>query len=350
MVTLRGDPVYAVTKTYGLKSYLLSATALEELAYAKNLSDLVDILRPSLYGPFLAQLLKPFTAAEIEKALWKSLVDHHYRLIQTSVKPKFLEQLFMRYVYFNVKTVLKSKALGKSPDEIIKNVDLYPEELLGIRDITLKALNAKDPSEFLTEYLETELAETIRTAVKVWTERKDFSASDAIIDKAYLEGLYKAFKKVGRSERKFLTPFMIYELDVKALATALRARFWKLTSSQVRNLLPAETVTLDPEFLTSLAEIEDVKKGLEKLPENELFAKVRSEQNLSAMLSMLEENAKKMKLRWAYESFYKTPFRQALVVSYLVLKENEVRNLATIAKYIEEGIKDISFIKSSLSL
>ncbi|MDW8084031.1 MAG: V-type ATPase subunit [Candidatus Caldarchaeum sp.] len=349
-MTIRGDPVYAVTKAYGLRSYLLSPSALEELAYVKNLGDFVDILRPTNYGPFLSQLQKPYTSAGVERALWKSLVDTHFRLIETSLNPGLLQQLFMRYIHFNIKTVLKSKAMGKSSEEILKNIDLYPETLLGIRDQTLKALNAKELSEFLAEYLETPLAATVKTALDIWNERRDFSAIDAMIDKTYLEGLYTAFKKTARAERKLLQFFMFIEIDVKALTTALRAKFWGVTPNQVRNFLPSAMVTLETDFLSGLVEAEDVRKALEKLPENEVFARIRNETNFSKILFNLEESAKRYKLRWASQSFYKTPFRQTVLVAYLVLKENEVRNLATIAKYIEEGVSDVSVIRGSLTL
>ncbi|MCS7133560.1 MAG: V-type ATPase subunit [Candidatus Caldarchaeum sp.] len=350
MVSLRGDPVYAVAKAYGLRSFLLTPAALEELSYAKNLNDFVEILRPTHYGVFLSQLHKPYSSAEVEKALWKGLVEHHFKLIETTHRPEFLRQLFMRHVHFNIKSVLKAKAMGKSADEILKHIDLFPETLLGVRDKTLKALNAKDLTEFLGEYLETPLSETLKTAVDVWNEKRDFSAVDAVIDKQYLENLFKVFRKTPRNERKFLQPFMFFELDVKAVATALRARFWGLIPSQAKNFLPSKTVSIDVDLLSSIVEAEELGKALEHLPENEIFDKIKGERSITNILSALEELTKNQKIRWAYKSFYRTPFRQTVLVAYLVLKETETKNLATIAKYIEEGVTDISMIRSSLSV
>ncbi|MCS7110017.1 MAG: V-type ATPase subunit [Candidatus Caldarchaeum sp.] len=350
MVSLKSDPVYAVTKAYGFKSFLLAPTALEELSYAKNLNDFVEILRPTHYGVFLSQLQRPYSSAEVEKALWKGLVEHHFKLIETTLRPELLRQLFMRYVHFNVKSVLKSKALGKPPDEILKHIDLFPETLLGVRDQTLKALNTKDLTEFLGEYVETPLSETLKTAVDVLNEKRDFSAVDAVIDKQYHENLFKVFRKISRGERKLLEPFMFLELDVKAVATALRARFWGLLPSQVKNFLPSQTVSLDVKLLSSIVEAEEIGKALEQLPENGIFDKIKGERNITTVLSALEESAKRQKISWAYKSFYRTPFRQTVLVAYLVLKETETKNLATIAKYIEEGVTDISMIRSSLSV
>lgn len=72
MVTIRGDPVYAVTKAYGLRSYLLSPSALEELAYVKNLGDFVDILRPTNYGPFLPNSRNPTLQRELREHCGKA--------------------------------------------------------------------------------------------------------------------------------------------------------------------------------------------------------------------------------------------------------------------------------------
>lgn len=348
MVTLRGDPVYAVTKVYALKSMLLPAAGLEDLAYSKNLSDFVDRLRATTYGPFLAQLQKPYTAVEVEKALTRGLVNIHHKLVQTANRPNLLKALFTRYVYFNIKTILKSRALGLSQDEILKRIDLYPEELTGVRDTALRALTAKDLGEFLKEFLATPYHGIVQKAVEVWNNRRDFSAVDAVIDRDYIEQLYKAYRKSPRDERKLLQSAMVLEIDMRALAIAIRGRLWGLVPSVLKEFLPEETVEVPRQLLDALVESDDVKNVLSQLPEKPVFSRIQAEQDVAQVVSAIEETVKSYRVKWASQSFYKTPFKQLNLIAFIYLKEAEVRNLSTIAKYIEEGVSDVSVIKSSL--
>jgi V/A-type H+-transporting ATPase subunit C len=348
MVTLRGDPVYALTKAYALKSLLMPFSMLEELAYSRDLADFVERLRASPYGTFLAQLQKPYRASEVEKAFWRGLVSTHYSFVTTALRPGLLEALFMRYIYFNIKTVLKAKAIGKTVDEIMKTVDLYPETLLKVRDQTLRAAAAKDLSEALKELAKTPLAATASAAVSAWSATGDFSAVEAVIDKLYVDGLLKAYRKLPRSERKLHRQFVAIDVDSYALAAALRSRLWGLTSPQVSGFLPTETIDIPLEMLVSLATSDDWRKVFEEIPKTSFLEKIEVVEDPSKMAAEIEERASLQKIRYAARSFYKTPFRQVNIQAFLILKEAEVRNLSTIGKNIEEGVADIAFIRSLL--
>ncbi|MEM0477954.1 MAG: V-type ATPase subunit, partial [Candidatus Caldarchaeum sp.] len=261
-----------------------------------------------------------------------------------------LKALFTRYVYFNIKTILKSRALGLAHDEILKRIDLYPEELLGVRDTALRALTAKDLGEFLKEFLATPYHSIVQKAVEIWNNRRDFSAVDAVIDKGYIEQLYKAYRKTPRDERKLLQHAMVLEIDLRALAIAIRGRLWGLVPSNLKEFLPEETVEVPRQLLDILVESDDVKKVLSQLPENPVFSRIRAEQDVAQVVSAIEETVKSYRVKWASQSFYKTPFKQLNLIAFIYLKEAEVRNLSTIAKYIEEGVSDVSVIKSSLLL
>ncbi|MEM1936600.1 MAG: V-type ATPase subunit [Candidatus Caldarchaeum sp.] len=337
---LEGDPVYAVAKAYALRSLLMPYAVLEELADSRSLTDLVERLRTSPYGPFLAQLQKPFTALEVEKSLWRHLVHVHYGFIQTAPKPFLLKQYFMRYVYFNLKSILKGKAMNKPVDEVLKSVDLYPETLLAIRDRALRAASAKDMAEAVKELVKTELSSLVSSAVAVWESKRDFSAIDAVVDKMYVEGLLMAFKKTPRSARKYLRPFVSMDVDTYALTTALRSRGWRLTLPQAKEFLPSQTINVKMSDVENLLTAEDVKAVFQQIQLMDYMRKVSVEDELYKTALSIEESARNAKIRYSAESFYKTPYQQSVLAAFLVLKEVEVRNLSTIAKNIEEGVVD----------
>ncbi len=348
MVGLRGDPVYAITKAYALKSFLLPFSALEELSDSATLTDFIERLRASPYSPYLTQLQKPYTALDVEKAFRRGLVEVHYRLMETAPWPDLLKQYFMRYVYFNIKTVLKGKAVGKPVDEIMKSIDLYPETLLGIRDKTLRALSAKDLSETMRELAKTELATAASSAIAVWEKKKDFSAVDAVIDKAYIEGLLMIYRSAPRTIRNSVKTFVAFDVDGYALTTALRSKAWNLTVPQAREFLPSQTIEVGQELLESLLTAEDLKKMLQAFSKTGYFADIVIDDNPAVAAAQIEEALKRKKIRYASQSFYKTPYQQTVLLSFIVLKEAEVQNLSTIAKNIEEGVSDPNVIQRFL--
>ncbi|MEM2986368.1 MAG: V-type ATPase subunit, partial [Candidatus Caldarchaeum sp.] len=190
----------------------------------------------------------------------------------------------------------------------------------------------------------------VQKAVEIWNNRRDFSAVDAVIDKGYIEQLYKAYRKTPRDEKKLLQHAMVLEIDLRALAIAIRGRLWGLVPSNLKEFLPEETVEVPRQLLDILVESDDVKKVLSQLPENPVFSRIRAEQDVAQVVSAIEETVKSYRVKWASQSFYKTPFKQLNLIAFIYLKEAEVRNLSTIAKYIEEGVSDVSVIKSSLLL
>ncbi|MEM1946158.1 MAG: V-type ATPase subunit [Candidatus Caldarchaeum sp.] len=345
---LTGDPVYAVAKAYALRSQLLPFPVIEELADSKSLTEFVERLRASPYGPYLGQLQKPYTAIELEKAFWRHLITEHHSLAETSLTPQLLRQYFMRYVYSNVKTILKGKALGKPVDDIMKSIDLYAETLLGVRDQALRALGAKTLTEAVKEFTKTELASAVSTAINLWETKRDYSAVDAVVDKMYLEGLLHAYRETPASQRKEMTPFVSMDVDGYALTTVLRSRVWGLMPVQAKDFLPSQTIMIGREALDILLTAEDLGKALEDLPKPEFLSKISLEGSPSTLAAQIEENVKRNKLRYASKSFYKTPFKQAVLISYVILKEAEVKNLATIAKNIEEGVTDPNVIQRLL--
>ena len=70
-----------------------------------------------------------------------------------------LNAYFIKYITWNLKIVLKGKALGKSYEELLPKVNLRAEELVARRDILVKALVAKNLEEAIAAISGSEFGE-----------------------------------------------------------------------------------------------------------------------------------------------------------------------------------------------
>ena len=74
-----------------------------------------------------------------------------------------LSAYFLKHVTWNLKIVLKGKALGKSYDELLPKINLRAEELLGRRDIVVKALVSKTLDEAIGALAGSDFAEDAKS-------------------------------------------------------------------------------------------------------------------------------------------------------------------------------------------
>ncbi|GBC69621.1 V-type ATP synthase subunit C [archaeon HR01] len=336
MHNLKLDSVYGVAKSYGLKSLLFPYSFIQELADSKDVEDLVDRLRASPYGAHLAQLTRPYTPVKVERALWHSLLDVHFRLVNVSAQPRILHAYFLRYVHSNLKAVLRGKALGKGYDEIMEYVDLYPESLLGVRDEVLRAVGARDLQAAVAEIAKTDLAEAGRIAMEVWSTKKELVAFDMVVDKMFLQKLLEAFRGLPRGERRDFKPLISLELDTGIAASILRLKSWNLPPAEIKEFIPERGVEMDGagiDLLISAREVGEAVSALQLFP----WHKMGDVRDIQSLIRHLEKTASEYKISLASKYYYQKPMRNVLTLAIILLKEAEVRNIATIATGLYEG-------------
>ncbi len=139
--------IFGTVLSHGIRGRMLSKTELQTLAESRDMDELVTRIKNTIYLDALAKLAKPYTAEKIEGALREYLVNTHAKMVSVTGGSSILSAYFLKYITWNLKIVLKGKALGKSYDELVPKVNLRAEELLGRRDAVVKALVAKNLEE-----------------------------------------------------------------------------------------------------------------------------------------------------------------------------------------------------------
>jgi len=246
-----------------------------------------------------------------------------------------------------MKAVLRAKAMGRGFEEIQQGLDLYAEELLGVRDEVVRAAAAASLEEAVEELRRTFLAPDASLAYRIWEERRDLSALDSAVSKAFYTKLLKAFKKTPRGGRGDLKEFIALEVDGYQILTLLRAKTWGLPAPQTRELLLDEQVNLTRDFIDDAVEAEDIGEVVKMLANTPYRRLVAGGAEGLAVISSLEEAFKKELYRKAGKLYKAKPFSMAITIATVLLKELEARNLTAIAIGLVEGLRP-SVIAQSL--
>ncbi|MGA8482916.1 MAG: V-type ATPase subunit, partial [Nitrososphaeraceae archaeon] len=164
--------IFGTVMAHGMRGRMLSKTELQTLAESRDVDELVTRIKNTVYLDALAKVSKPYTAEKIEGALREYQVNLHSKMLSVTGGSSILSAYFLKYVIWNLKIVLKGKALGKSYEELVPRVNLRAEELLGRRDIIVKALVSKNLDEAIGALAGSDVAEDAAKAAAIYKDKR----------------------------------------------------------------------------------------------------------------------------------------------------------------------------------
>jgi V/A-type H+-transporting ATPase subunit C len=255
-----------------------------------------------------------------------------------------LDAYFRRFIVWNLKIILRSKALKLESDEITQQVDLYPEELVGRRDIIARTLSAKDLIEAVEQLGKTEFGDDAAKALALYNEKKELQVFDLFLDRALFKQMIDAYNLVkSASARRMsddwrnLRELLGFDIDGYNVTAALRAKAWGLTAPQARALLIEPAFMIRPRDLELMLQAESVSeaaKTLQFTPYRELLGGVEGEN----IIQVIERGFNRLALRAYRRAFANSIFGVTVVLSTLKLREEEVRNISLIIFGVDQGM------------
>lgn len=332
------DEVYSATKSYGIKGALLPFQIIEDLAESRNLSEMIDKLRPTIYGKTVSELSGPVDADRLELTFRKHLVELHHDLAKVSKRSEIVRAYFMKHLARNLKIVLKGKALAKGYDEIARFIDLRAEELVGRRDLIVKAYSARDLSEAVETLRDSEFGAEAEAATELYRREPDLAVFDLHIDRAFYGLVFRAYRRLPTSERGKCRPLVSVDIDGYNLLAIIRSKVWDLTSAETKKFLLDSGVDIANktlEVMVEAANVPDVVKLLERTNYRKYFRDITVDKDLPARV---ENTLSLLGYRRAVMPFTHDVFGVSVVLGAIRLKELEVRNLSLIALGVEQGI------------
>lgn len=334
------DSRYVYALAFAMRGKLLDRRALEDLADSKSLDDLVLALRATHYSEAVTELAPPLSARRIELALRRYLYRYHYSLIQyTSWNPAIVA-LFERYVVRDLKAAVRGIVSGKGTDELMKEVDLTPAELLGRRDFLARVIASKSATELPSALKGTKYERPVRSALEFFERTGDLAAIDVELDKMIAGSLSESLQRLKQNDRKWMSWMVNRYMNSIVVEAVLRAKAWRFEPGEVRRVIEGIRTNVPRPLMGVLlesGETESISRALQ-LIEDEYIPPLSERVNLTSMASSLRENAWRDLVSRAKQAFLLTDSHLALSVASIFLIEDEVMRLTSIATGIEMGV------------
>ncbi len=328
--------IFGTVLSHGMKGRLLTKNELQTLAEARDIEELVTRMKNTVYLDALSKLTKPYTAEKIEGALRENLVNNHIKMVSIAGGSGVLNAYFVKYITWNLKLILKGKALGKSYEELVPKINLRAEELVGRRDTVVKALVAKNLEEAVAALAGSEFGEDAAKAAAAYKDKGDLRLFDIYIDHVFYRDLGRALTIESQSPE--VKNIVSVDIDSYNILAVLRGKYWNLSQNDIDDLIVATTSKVPRDTLQKMINIEKVSEAITELG-NTVYKDIipqSATDDINAIMQ-LEASFESLQLKKVISSF-RTMFSVGNMVAALKLMMIEVRNLAAIASGIEQKV------------
>jgi V/A-type H+/Na+-transporting ATPase subunit C len=330
------NKIFGTVLAHSLRGKMLSKSELQTLAESRDIEELVTRMKNTVYLDALAKLTRPFTAEKVEGALREYLVNQHAKMVNIATGSAILNAYFVRHITWNLKIILKGKAMGRTYEELLPKINLRAEELVGRRDLVVKALVAKDFDEAVNSLTGSEFGEDAKKAAQSYKEKGDVRVFDTYLDHAFYKSLDRAV--VFESKLQDAQKLVGIDIDAYNVLAVLRGKYWGLSSVDIADLIVTTTTKVSKDMLQKMINTEKIQEAIGELAATTYKDLIpRSAANDIDAIMQLEAGFEKEALKRIMNSF-RTVFTIANLLASLKLMGYEIRNLAAIAAGVEQKI------------
>ncbi len=326
--------VYAGVKAYGLKGKLLKKNDFQQLAESRDIDEFVTRLKNTAYNDTISKVQKPYTAQKIELVLRDRQADLHYKMMMSVGGSTLFFAYYLKFILRNLKIIMKGKILEMPQDEIASMISLHAEELIKERDITLKALAAKDIAEAVNILKGTGLGNEVEKAYALYNERKQIQMIDVHFDRFFYQKLNHT---VSNSTDFSVHTVCQKEIDFYNILSILRGKFWGLDENQIQNMIVMPTSGESRELLNRMISSDSIKSVFGELEGTQYSNLVPQEENDIDAIGKLEHAFERL-ISDSMQSSFVRVFSASTVVAITQLIDYEVRNLSSIVFAVEQKI------------
>jgi len=331
---------YLIALLRGKRSQLLDHQQLVSLSESKSQSEIVGLLAEGSYGPELSKLQEESSPIETERAIRLGFARSVRALISASKGDthEFLVQYRRRFDAYDLAGLVVFKAQGKSWEEYVATrqpLGLMNEQelhrLYSLEDLAQIAEQAGDRhlvtrlKGFSMEDAAGEGASLVRDTISGWGEERFYKYID---------------DKLSGPDRENCRPIAGSTIDIANLTIILRSKI--LNAPGVKDHLIPSHWKLNQRYLDQLLTATDVSQALDAMATQEYYSKIlsggRQRYEETKSLAFIEVGLRKHQLHLSTRLFLGFPCSVGIVLAFLVLKENEARNLAAVITGVGAGL------------
>jgi vacuolar-type H+-ATPase subunit C/Vma6 len=310
---------------------LLSPDTISRCASARDLSEFYATLAGTIYEPVLARPEVALDPRVAERLLVEQEVQWHAELVKDLRDPErdLVAALLEKYELENLKAALRVREGQRAKDDLRYIIRKNLPHALPYQSIA----EARSLDDVLAYLVATPYLLPVRRSLDEYKQRGTLFPTEIALELDFYERIKQKVDKLGRSDKPIARRLVGLEIDIKNISWLVRLKFYyhvptgdlvdynipggyRMTSDRMRHAFAADSIkdvlaaALDRSFKPA-AEV------------------ARKEEDLSRLF-LIEIILWNYLLNEAKKTFSGFPFTIGTVLSYLILKRTEIRNLITI--------------------
>ncbi|HEU5299519.1 MAG TPA: V-type ATPase subunit [bacterium] len=328
------DFPYINARVRAMRSRLLDPGRMEELLALPTLDAFVQALNNTPYGHDLQEALARYPALQaVDVALARNFYQSTTRILSFAdgAPRDLIEVVLMRWDLGNLRTILRGKHTGTPAEEIAAN--LMPAGSLN--EAALRELAGQPDIPAVVgafSGLEHPFAAPLSAGLGAYLETKDLFELELRLERFYAEHALRVARGRGHNSQ-VVRALMEAELDAINVKTAFKLRGADLSpDAKAAFFVPGGRIVGEEAFLL-LADRERAEQGMKWLRIQGFPVKTAAED-----LTAFERDLDLAMVRGQAALYLGDPLGIDIVIAYLALKHNEVKNLRLIARSKQLGI------------
>jgi V/A-type H+-transporting ATPase subunit C len=343
------DYGYANARIRGMKSRLLTHSALDELIMKPDMDSLVAGLEKTPYREDMLEASSKYSGVySVEYALRRNFTRTFKDIlgfVKDTPAERYIRIFLRRWDVQNVKTVLRGKSIHATAEEVVEC--LVP--VGDLDDVTLGEMIKQPVIKAVIDLMATlniEYAKRLTRLFKSYSEGHNLVILESALDRFYYDSALAGVKGYSYDEQ-FINKILRWEIDVINLKTALRMVRYKVGMDEAGSLFIPGGLQLDMGELAAILETKSVKGALDKLKDTPytFMAGIPEEHLRKEKVSELEKQLDRFMIRKGLNAFNGDPLSIAIAIGYFWAKYNEITNIRVIARcktadVTEEGLRE----------
>ncbi len=336
---------YIYAKIRALSSNLLHLADYEQLLSTSTAEEFLRLLGTLRYEDTINELLANTggslpTLRQFDQALTWQLTHQMKKLITSAVPPKtreFISTYLDRYFYESLKAIIESR-LAKIPKDRVKPFILVakPEQ-----EETLYQLLETENMGLLLDGLASDLQDKLSFLQD--TEQlsdKMIPRVESMIDRYFFQQVWKKSSQLSGYDRANVRKIVGLQIDLINIEIILRSKILKVSSDLVEDMLIPIYYRIK-DILSTMLNLRTAQEVLNVLHDTiyqEVTDRIREHYEQTQSLQGFQRRIKEFYLVQVQRSIRGNAFHAGLLIGFLALKENELRNLRIIYEGILEGL------------
>jgi vacuolar-type H+-ATPase subunit C/Vma6 len=310
---------------------LLSPDTFAHCAAARDLSEFYTTLAGTIYEPVLSRPEVALDPRVAERLLVEQEVQWHAELLKDLRDPErdLVATLLEKYEIENLKAALRVREGDRDKDDLRYIIRKNLPHALPFQSIA----EARSLDDVLAYLVATPYLIPVRSSLDEYKQRGTLFPTEIALELDFYNRIKQKIEKLSRGDKPIARRLIGLEIDIKNISWLIRLKFYynvptgelidynipggfRMTSDRMRHAFIAD----------SIKEVLAVALERSFQPAAEL---ARKEEDLSKLF-LLELILWNYLIHEAKKTFGGFPFTIGTVLSYLILKRTEIRNLITI--------------------